>query len=71
MLMKEPNPDHFMVGEQVDVELEDETVRGEIQNVIEITTENEVGEREAHKRIIVDADGREIDAGLNRVEVVR
>lgn len=71
MLMRQPNPDHFMVGEQVDVELEDETVRGEIQNVIEITTEDETGKRETHKRIIVDADGREIDAGLSKVEVVR
>lgn len=66
MLMTEQSTDHFMVGETVEVDGD----RGEITAVIEHTFEED-GERETHKRVLVDIGDREINAGSTDVEVVR
>lgn len=66
MLMTEEADGHFMIGQTVEVN--DRT--GEIQTVIEHTIEED-GDRETHRRVIVDVGDREINAGSSDVEVAR
>ncbi len=68
MLLTEEQPDHFMVGSSVDVSGEDQS--GVIKTVIQHTVEDESGERETHKRVIVELDdGREVNVGSSKVDV--
>lgn len=65
--MTEQADDHFMIGREVEVEGR----TGEIKTVIEHTVEDGNGERESHRRVIVDVGDGEINAGSADIEVVR